>query len=292
MIEKILPEALTTLRDSLKNHDFLFFTIVITIAISFRLQNIYNFFQSISKQKLQSLEEYINNKYLTPETRYALQEQINSIIFKSTTGIRAEKHKREQIVALHKYAKGTLKFRDFQQARIFLKINCNGNLKIRKIMFFEHFMYYWYFVAGIFLNFLSVVCFSLFIFAPLTDELQKLFILLTGFFFYFGCLILSQTWPISAAKDIQKVITNYRQETGNQSLLPSPNQNNEVFDQTNIDSFSVNKQTNPSHVILPVEAYQHLLESLEDEALYQAMKTTINEIPMSREEALKAIEEE
>ena len=45
-------------------------------------------------------------------------------------------------------------------------------------------------------------------------------------------------------------------------------------------------------VIINFEDYQQLLESLEDEALYQAMKTTINETPMSREEALKALEEE
>ena len=51
-------------------------------------------------------------------------------------------------------------------------------------------------------------------------------------------------------------------------------------------------QGNIRKVILNFEDYQHLLESLEDEALYQAMKITIDEIPMSREEALKALEEE
>ena len=51
-------------------------------------------------------------------------------------------------------------------------------------------------------------------------------------------------------------------------------------------------QGNIHQVILNFEDYQQLLEGLEDEALYQAMKTTINETPMSREEALKALEEE
>jgi hypothetical protein len=51
-------------------------------------------------------------------------------------------------------------------------------------------------------------------------------------------------------------------------------------------------QGNIRKVILNFEDYQHLLESLEDEALYQAMKSTINETPMSKEEALKALEEE
>ena len=51
-------------------------------------------------------------------------------------------------------------------------------------------------------------------------------------------------------------------------------------------------QGNIRKVILNFEDYQHLLESLEDEALYQAMKITTNETPMSREEALKALEEE
>lgn len=51
-------------------------------------------------------------------------------------------------------------------------------------------------------------------------------------------------------------------------------------------------QGNIRQVILNFEDYQRLLESLEDEALYQAMQPTLNEKPMSREEALKALEEE
>lgn len=46
-------------------------------------------------------------------------------------------------------------------------------------------------------------------------------------------------------------------------------------------------QGNIRQVILNFDDYQQLLEGLEDEALYQAMKTTINETPMSRESALK-----
>ncbi|MDJ0631573.1 MAG: hypothetical protein QNJ34_00135 [Xenococcaceae cyanobacterium MO_188.B29] len=169
---------------------------------------------------MQSLEEHINKDYLTPETRNALQEQTNSIIFEKATGIRAEQYMREQIVALHKYAKGTLKYRDFQQAQIFLEmIDCSGHLKIRKIMFFEYFMYGFYFVGGIFLNFLAVVCFFLVLFTPLTVELQGLFILLTLFFTYFGFFVLSQTWPISAAKKIKKVIKNYQKDLSNQSIV-------------------------------------------------------------------------
>ena len=51
-------------------------------------------------------------------------------------------------------------------------------------------------------------------------------------------------------------------------------------------------QGNIRQVVLNFEDYQQLLEILEDEALYQAMKTTIGETPMNRDEALKALEEE
>lgn len=51
-------------------------------------------------------------------------------------------------------------------------------------------------------------------------------------------------------------------------------------------------QGNIRQVVLNFEDYQQLLEKLEDEALYQAMKTTLNEISMNRDEALKALEEE
>ena len=51
-------------------------------------------------------------------------------------------------------------------------------------------------------------------------------------------------------------------------------------------------QGNVCKVVLTVEDYQHLLEAIEDEALYQAMKTTADEIPMNQGEALKLLEEE
>ena len=49
---------------------------------------------------------------------------------------------------------------------------------------------------------------------------------------------------------------------------------------------------NICQVILNFDDYQQLLEGLEDEALYRAMKIKIDKTPMSREEALKALEEE
>jgi hypothetical protein len=51
-------------------------------------------------------------------------------------------------------------------------------------------------------------------------------------------------------------------------------------------------QGNIRQVVLNFEDYQQLLEILEDETLYQAMKTTTSETPMNRDEALKALEEE
>ena len=51
-------------------------------------------------------------------------------------------------------------------------------------------------------------------------------------------------------------------------------------------------QGNIRQVILNFDDYQQLLGGLDDEALYRAMKITLDETPMSREEALKALEEE
>jgi hypothetical protein len=49
-------------------------------------------------------------------------------------------------------------------------------------------------------------------------------------------------------------------------------------------------QGNISKVIINFDDYQHLLEMLEDRGLYQAMQGTENEIPMSKEQALKELE--
>ncbi len=49
-------------------------------------------------------------------------------------------------------------------------------------------------------------------------------------------------------------------------------------------------QGNVSKVIISFENYQYLLELLEDRALYEAMKITEDETPMTKEEALKELE--
>ncbi len=51
-------------------------------------------------------------------------------------------------------------------------------------------------------------------------------------------------------------------------------------------------QGNIRQVVLNFEDYHQFLEILEDETLYRAMKSTTNETPMNRDEALKALEEE
>ena len=43
-------------------------------------------------------------------------------------------------------------------------------------------------------------------------------------------------------------------------------------------------------VVLSLSDYQHLLDRLEDEGLYQAMQASRHETPLSREDALKALD--
>ena len=46
-----------------------------------------------------------------------------------------------------------------------------------------------------------------------------------------------------------------------------------------------------SKVIIKFDDYRHILEMLEDQALYQAMKETEDETPLSKEEALRELED-
>ena len=49
---------------------------------------------------------------------------------------------------------------------------------------------------------------------------------------------------------------------------------------------------NIKKVILSYQDYEQLLELIEDQGLYEAMKTTIHETPLNSEQALKMLEEE
>ena len=48
-------------------------------------------------------------------------------------------------------------------------------------------------------------------------------------------------------------------------------------------------QGNISKVIISFDDYQHLLELLEEQALYQAMKVTEDETPINKQEALQQL---
>ena len=55
--------------------------------------------------------------------------------------------------------------------------------------------------------------------------------------------------------------------------------------------FITDTEGNVSKVVINFDDYQQILEMLEDKGLYNAMKITKDEIPMSMEEALKELEE-
>jgi RelB Antitoxin alpha helical domain len=52
------------------------------------------------------------------------------------------------------------------------------------------------------------------------------------------------------------------------------------------------QEGNICQVILDLQDYEHILEILEDEGLYQAMLTTKEETPLSLETALEELERE
>ena len=75
------------------------------------------------------------------------------------------------------------------------------------------------------------------------------------------------------------------------TLTQTRNQHGEVFDKATVEPVLVTKQKRPSHVILSVEAYQKLidrLEELEDSNLGKAAQTALTQSSMIGSEEFTA----
>ena len=75
------------------------------------------------------------------------------------------------------------------------------------------------------------------------------------------------------------------------TLTQTRNQHGEVFDKATVEPVLITKQKRPSHVILSADAYQRLIdriEELEDSNLGKAVETALNDSLMVGSEEFTA----
>ncbi|NJM77530.1 MAG: hypothetical protein HC852_19315 [Acaryochloridaceae cyanobacterium RU_4_10] len=115
---------------------------LIVLALIFKLKEIYDFVDGISHRKLKTLISLVNEKEIEDSSKNLLKEELSSVCFKYTTGIKAEKHLREEIIKTHNESNGRISYRDFKDSRPFLIIKEDGNLGIRKVRILEKIYYF------------------------------------------------------------------------------------------------------------------------------------------------------
>ncbi|MEA5512098.1 hypothetical protein VB715_20190 [Crocosphaera sp. UHCC 0190] len=181
------------------------------LAFIFNLNNVYDFFDKFSKRELTFLKNLINEDIVTDQTKNIVEESINSRIFKYVTKINAEKYLREKIIELHELANGRLTYTNFRNARLFLIIDDNGNLEIRKITKGDKIEKFVHQAASFLFWSIFFGCLIIFVFIPNDDIKNKLGILLdTILLFCLAIYSLQQTFPLTSAEKIKKEIDKIR----------------------------------------------------------------------------------
>lgn len=172
----------------------LFSISVIFTLFLFRVKIIYDFIDEFNNRKLYSLRELLADDNISRKAKIILQDKIDLIAYKKVTGITADKYMQKKIIDCYENAEGRLKYSDFRRAFIFLEINDNGKLEIRKPNFIER-IFQWLSVLASLIIFL-LLSFFLFAFVYATISISgriALFLLIISLIF----LLFFFLWHVS-----------------------------------------------------------------------------------------------
>jgi hypothetical protein len=177
------------------------------LALFFNLKSIYDFLDGISNRKAKTLINLINEKEIDESTKKILKEELSSVCFKYTTGIKVEKHLREEIIRTHDELNGRISYRDFKYSRSFLTIKEDGSLGLRKVGILEKIYYFASLAGGFLFLFFSIFTFSLILAFPNQIANFRVFlslIFLGLVFFIYFLFFSSQTFPVKAVTKIRR----------------------------------------------------------------------------------------
>ena len=97
----------------------------------------------------EKLSIVISEELVSLEAKKLAQDKLDAIAYRYITGITAEKLIQKKIVDCHRSACGRLDYNDFKKALAFIKVNCEGELKVRDIRLLDKVARsYWLFLSG------------------------------------------------------------------------------------------------------------------------------------------------
>lgn len=173
----------------------------------FNLKNVHEFFDSFSSKKQTKIEYLLKENLVNEKIKLVLQEQLDSIVFRYVTGIKTNKYLREQIIKLYDLANGRLTYLDFKNASRFLTIDEDGKIKVKQVKKIEQLEYFLYWSVSFFFLFMSFLLLMLILFVEISNlRLQIAILFYVILFFTLSLVIVTQTFPLLAAKKIKNEI--------------------------------------------------------------------------------------
>ena len=209
MMEKLLNVIFNSIpKDANPIIIVLFVFLASLIYILFRANAIYDFIEKFNNRELSALQNLLANENISEKAKITLRNKIESIAYKKVTGITSDINLQKKIINYYNLADGRLKYSDFKRAFIFLKIDRNGILTIRKPNLWERSFQIYSFLASAFVFIVLSLLLLAFFHYTASVRIQIFILLLIIFFCNILFLFLSEASSIPIAQKIRNEITS------------------------------------------------------------------------------------
>lgn len=169
-----------------------------------QLNAIYDFIDKFNSRESTKLRELLTNDNISSEAKEILRDKLDLLAYQKATGIKSKDiHLQKRIIEYYKLAEGRLKYSDFNRAFLFLEVDRDGNLYIRKHSKIEKFFQIFWNISSTIVFILIYLLLAILIFAPIPTRMQLGILLYTICLFVIFFLFISQTYSLPAAKKIR-----------------------------------------------------------------------------------------
>ena len=94
--------------DSIENGNYTVTFIIIFIVLLVNAKNILGLLDEFHSKKIKRVNQYLESEYLDSDAKNILIEKLNYLMFKSATGIPADKFFRQKLIEIYEKGKGKI----------------------------------------------------------------------------------------------------------------------------------------------------------------------------------------
>ena len=176
---------------------------IVWLILNKNLLHLFDFFERGEKKKLTGIDEYVSKPDIADsDILKVVLESRNAYYFKVATGINTEKRLRDALIKLHASSSSEMTWTRIRRAHPYIKLGSGDNITI-EISRFDKLTYGYNIVVGCCSMFFSAGIFIYSLYSMKMADGGALGIAGAFLLYLFSLFVLTQNWPMSAAKKIK-----------------------------------------------------------------------------------------